>query len=148
MLMPKKITWGNLAACFLLFSFWIVLFSLTPDPRGFGTHEQLFLPPCFFHWLTQLPCPACGLTTSFAHLVNGNIMQAIHTHRLSPILFMMFVLLTGHAIRSLLKKQNFWLFLNGEKTTFVSMVLVIGLLINWVFVLVFDQQKTILAHFF
>lgn len=44
---------------------------LAPDPRGFGTHEQLGLQPCWpmQHW--GLPCPGCGVTTAvalFAHL--------------------------------------------------------------------------------
>ena len=34
-----------------------------------GTHQQLGLPPCNFVTLTGYPCPACGMTTSFALLV-------------------------------------------------------------------------------
>jgi len=39
---------------------------LTPDPRGFGTHEQLGRPPCAILILTGRPCPTCGMTTAFA----------------------------------------------------------------------------------
>ena len=47
-----------------------------PDPRGYGTHEQLGLPPCAFRVLTRIPCPACGLTTSFAYVVRGEFGNA------------------------------------------------------------------------
>src|SRR3954469_25060403 len=33
---------------------------------GMGTHTQLCLPECNFYRLTGVPCPACGMTTSFA----------------------------------------------------------------------------------
>jgi hypothetical protein len=44
---------------------------LKPDARGFGTHQQLGLPPCTFQFLWEIPCPGCGMTTSYACLVRG-----------------------------------------------------------------------------
>lgn len=52
---------------------------LTPDPRGFGTHQQLGMPPCTFRTLIGVNCPHCGLTTSFSWFVRGefdNSMKA------------------------------------------------------------------------
>ncbi|HIF00646.1 MAG TPA: DUF2752 domain-containing protein [Fuerstia sp.] len=49
---------------------------LQPDPRGFGTHLQLGLPPCQFKELTGMHCPHCGMTTSFSHVVRGNFSAA------------------------------------------------------------------------
>ena len=50
--------------------------SVHPDPRGYGTHEQLGLPPCAFQLLLKIPCPTCGGTTSFAHFVRGEWRSA------------------------------------------------------------------------
>jgi hypothetical protein len=60
---------------------------LTPDARGFGTHLQLGLPPCGVLALTGLPCPACGLTTSFAHLARGQLTAALHANAFGVVLF-------------------------------------------------------------
>jgi hypothetical protein len=49
----------------------VVARRLEPDPRGFGTHTQLGLPPCHFQWVTGHPCPSCGMTTAFAWFVRG-----------------------------------------------------------------------------
>lgn len=61
---------------------------LTPDPSGMGTHAQLGLPPCLFHALTSWPCPACGLTTSFAHMARLNVVAAFAAHPLGVPLFL------------------------------------------------------------
>jgi hypothetical protein len=54
--------------------------TLKPDPRGYGTHEQLGLSgfaPCGFMLSTGLPCPTCGMTTSFALMMHGRPYAAI-----------------------------------------------------------------------
>lgn len=54
--------------------------SVHPDPRGYGTHEQLGLPPCAFKTLVKIPCPTCGGTTSFAHFVRGEWRSAFRAN--------------------------------------------------------------------
>jgi hypothetical protein len=61
--------------------------GLIPDARGVGTHTQLGMPPCGFLQLTGLPCPACGLTTCFAHLARGQLDRALHANALGVVLF-------------------------------------------------------------
>jgi hypothetical protein len=51
--------------------------NLTPDAHGYGTHQQLGLPPCTFYLIFQRPCPACGMTTSWAWLLRGEIGRAL-----------------------------------------------------------------------
>jgi hypothetical protein len=49
---------------------------LAPDPRGYGTAEQLGTGPCGVLVMTGLPCPTCGMTTAFAHTVRGQWVRA------------------------------------------------------------------------
>ena len=65
---------GLLAAALLVPS--LVARSLAPDPRGFGTHEQLGLGACAFLKWTGRHCPTCGMTTSFSHAVRGDWSRA------------------------------------------------------------------------
>lgn len=50
--------------------------TLTPNPVGHGTHTQLGLPPCGFLVFTGYPCPGCGLTTAFAHMIRLQVIGA------------------------------------------------------------------------
>ncbi len=63
--------------------------GLTPDPSGIGTHLQLGLPRCGFLALTGLPCPACGLTTAFAHMARADFGAAVSANALGVLLFML-----------------------------------------------------------
>lgn len=54
--------------------------TLTPSPKGWGTHEQLGLPACAFVLRFQKRCPSCGMTTAWAHLVRGSLAAALRCH--------------------------------------------------------------------
>jgi hypothetical protein len=61
--------------------------GLTPAPAGLGTHRQLGLPACGFLKATGLPCPSCGLTTSFALGARGRLSDAAQLHPFGFVLF-------------------------------------------------------------
>ena len=63
--------WG-----FALLGGFFVAYRLEPDPRGFGTHQRLGLPPCTIRTVFGVPCPSCGMTTSFANLAKGHFVHA------------------------------------------------------------------------
>ena len=58
----------------------IVAMCLKPSPKGFGTHTQLGLNPCSFTTIVGFRCPSCGMTTSWAHFVRGNIIQSLKSN--------------------------------------------------------------------
>lgn len=62
--------------------------QLTPDPSGHGTHQQLGLPPCGFIYVTGYPCPGCGLTTAFSHMVRLDVFGAARSNPFGILLFL------------------------------------------------------------
>ncbi|MGE5528415.1 MAG: DUF2752 domain-containing protein [Patescibacteria group bacterium] len=57
-------------------------FFLRPEPALVGTHTQLLLPPCLLYTLTSVPCPTCGMTTSFSLMAHGRLLPALLAHPL------------------------------------------------------------------
>jgi len=98
-LMHAFAAFGLLAT--LLLAFW-----LEPDPRGLGTHEQIFLLPCNFYAMTGLPCPFCGTTTAFAHMAHGHVRDAFLAQPMGVIGFVMCVLFLPISIGAAISGRN------------------------------------------
>lgn len=62
------------------------LWLVVPDPRGFGTHEQLGMRPCGWPARYGMPCPTCGVTTAASHLVHLRPWQALATQPFGAVL--------------------------------------------------------------
>jgi hypothetical protein len=60
--------------------------QLRPDPRGWGTHEQLGLPPCTFLTVVGKRCPACGMTTAWANATHGRLADALRANASGTLL--------------------------------------------------------------
>lgn len=56
----------------------IIATRLAPSHTGIDTHRGLGLPTCSFLDRTGLPCPTCGMTTSFAWFVRGNLLASFY----------------------------------------------------------------------
>ncbi len=84
---------------------------LEPSPDGLGTHSQVLnMPPCGWIAMIDLPCPTCGMTTSFAHAAEGNLLQAFIVQPMGAFLSVvvamalvvgLYVALTGSRVASL-----------------------------------------------
>ena len=73
---PARASWlaraVSLGLAALALAVLITAARVAPSPSGMGTHLELGLQRCGFLSRTGLPCPSCGMTTSFAHFVRGN----------------------------------------------------------------------------
>ena len=54
--------------------------------RRLETHLQLGLPECTFKALTGKPCPSCGMTTSFALFVRGDLLNSLRANCVGTLL--------------------------------------------------------------
>jgi hypothetical protein len=104
---------------------------LSPDPRGFGTHLQLGLPACGFLTLTGLPCPACGLTTCFAHLVRGQLALALRANAFGVVLFACVLGSLSLAVWASARNRAFFETFARMHVERVSLGLVIVGLLHW-----------------
>ena len=59
---------------------------LRPSDDGHGTHTQLGMPECAWPMAVDLPCPTCGMTTSFAHAAGGDLLASMQTQPMGLVL--------------------------------------------------------------
>lgn len=67
----------------------VIAAKLAPSHTGIETHLGLGLFPCEFLRVTHLPCPSCGMTTSFAWFVRGNWLASFYVQPMGFILAML-----------------------------------------------------------
>ncbi|MBY0458584.1 MAG: DUF2752 domain-containing protein [Gemmataceae bacterium] len=72
-------------------------------PRTMSTHTQLGLPPCNFVVLTGKPCPSCGMTTSFALLVRGDVTASLRANWVGTIICTLWALTLVWSLGSALR---------------------------------------------
>src|SRR5215475_13498262 len=65
----------GLLAVFVV-AIWIQPYDEEGHAELLATHRQLGLPECSFKVMTGKPCPSCGMTTSFALLVRGDLANS------------------------------------------------------------------------
>ena len=118
-------------AAVLLLSLW-----LKPDPRGLGTHEQLFLLPCNFHAMTGLPCPFCGMTTAFAHMARWQVREAFMAQPMGALGFIVCMLLLPVAIGAAITGRNAIAAAMKLPWVKISWVLAAMITASWLFKLV------------
>lgn len=64
----------------------VIAASLTPAAQGMGTHTSMGLPACGFAIMAQIPCPSCGMTTSFAWAARGDLLSSLIAQPMGMVL--------------------------------------------------------------
>jgi hypothetical protein len=107
---------------------------LVPAASGVGTHLALGLPPCGFLLWSGLPCPACGLTTSFAWLARAELTRGLQANPLGLPLFLgtllTLVLATRYAYLGRARDTP-WLVVDRYRVDKVALGVVVALLLSW-----------------
>jgi len=104
----------------------VMSFVLTPRASGIGTHTRLGLPPCSFYKLTGMPCPGCGLTTSFSYMARLHIVSAFQAHPFGPVFFTALLCILVHHIILLFSGYSitFNISVRAEAITFLTLFII------------------------
>jgi hypothetical protein len=98
------------------------------------THTQMGLPPCTFKVLTGMPCPSCGMTSSFALLMHGDPWNSVRANFVGTFLAIFCLAFIPWALASAVCGRL--LLVRSLESVLVRLVLafVILLLVRWAFV--------------
>jgi hypothetical protein len=117
--------------------------ALTLDPyRGGevwteGTHQQLGLPECNFKKLTGRPCPSCGMTTSFALLVHGDLWNSLRANAVGTVLALVCLAVIPWGVLCAVRGRLYLVYsIEGTLVRLVVLLLIL-MLVRWGIVLVF-----------
>jgi hypothetical protein len=116
---------------------WLNPYEVDGTPRRMETHLQLGLPPCTFRMLTGLPCPSCGMTTSFALLVRGDLRNSLLANAVGTLLALFCLILIPWGI-ACVACNRLLLIGNIERALIWVVIVFVGLLLaRWLIVLGF-----------
>jgi hypothetical protein len=96
-----------------------------------ATHTQLGLPPCTFYQLTGIPCPSCGMSTSFALLVRANPLDSMRANWVGTALAIFCVLFIPWSVVSVVRRRV--LFILSIEVTLTRLILLFLwlLIVRW-----------------
>jgi hypothetical protein len=99
--------------------------------RVLATHQQLGLPPCTFLEATGIPCPACGMTTSFSLLIRGDVANSLRANWAGTLLAGFCLAVIPWAVYSVVRGRS--LFVRSLEKALIGVVIaVLGLaMLRW-----------------
>jgi hypothetical protein len=134
------LTWGVRGLLLLMVAGLIAVFGvaayLNPynedgTPRTMETHRQLGLPPCTFKTATGLPCPSCGMTTSFALLMHGDPVNSLRANWVGTVLALFCLGLIPWGVVSVLRKRPLGFLALDRALSFVVVTFLVLMLLRW-----------------
>ena len=108
-----------------------------PDGRArtMETHRQMGLPPCTFYQLTGLPCPSCGMTTSFALLVRGDVVNSVRANAVGTLLAAFCLGLVPWCLAGVIRGRPYFVWSLERALTRLIVIFLILMLVRWVVVI-------------
>ena len=79
------------------------------SPMRMASHQTLGLPACRFKELTGMPCPSCGMTTSFAFLVRGDLVNSVKANWVGTGLAGFCILFVPWSVVSTFRGKYLWI---------------------------------------
>jgi hypothetical protein len=122
-----------------VFTIAVLLNPFNPDgtPRTSATHTTwpLNLPDCTFKTMTGLPCPSCGMTTSFSLLMHGDPIDSLRANWVGTGLAVFCLALIPWALASVWLKRPLFVTSIEKPLAFAVVGFLIIMLLRWGIVL-------------
>jgi hypothetical protein len=99
------------------------------------THTQIGLPPCTFKRMFGVPCPSCGMTTSFALLMHGDPANSLRANAVGTLLAMFLLALIPWSLVSAVRGRAVFIQSMERALTVVVGVFLVLMLARWLVVL-------------
>lgn len=110
---------------------WLNPYDEKGRPRTMETHRQLGLPPCTFHFATGVPCPSCGMTTSFALLMRGDVINSLRANSVGTLLALFWLALIPWSLLSAWRSRPVFIVSLERAVTWAVIVFLVLLLVRW-----------------
>jgi hypothetical protein len=114
---------------------WLNPYEADGRPRRMETHLQMGLPPCTFRLMTGVPCPSCGMTTSFALLVRGDLGNSLRANAVGTLLAIFCLAFVPWGLACVACQRYFFITSFERPLIWVVLVFVVLLLVRWFIVL-------------
>ena len=92
----------------ILLSLLMTAAILRPSTQGYGTHQQLGLPPCSIRMFFGMRCPACGMTTSWSHTMRGQLPSALASNTAGTLLAILALIGGPWGVSSAVRGRWLW----------------------------------------
>lgn len=114
---------------------WLKPYDAAGTPLRMEAHRQLGLPPCTFYEMTGMPCPSCGMTTSFALLMHRDVGNSLKANAVGTILAVYCLLLIPWCLVCGIKGRSYLIGSLEVALTKVVIVFITLMLLRWLIVL-------------
>jgi hypothetical protein len=114
---------------------WLRPYDEAGRPLTQATHRQLGLPPCTFYDKTGLPCPSCGMTTSFALLMHGDVWHSLRANWVGTLLAAFCLALIPWNLASAVRGKPLWIWSLERALTRLVIIFLVLLFLRWAIVL-------------
>jgi hypothetical protein len=114
---------------------WLNPYNPDGSALSMATHRQMGLPPCTFYKTTGLPCPSCGMTTSFALLVRGDMRNSLRANAVGTLLALFCLMLIPWCLASVACKRTLFVYSMERALTCLVFIFLSLMLLRWAIVL-------------
>lgn len=114
------------------------------SPKTMATHTgpPLNLPDCTFKTMTGLPCPSCGMTTSFSLLMHGDPLNSMRANWVGTGLAVFCLALIPWALASVWLKRPLFVKALDRAMAYAVVTFLVVMLLRWgvVLLLIWRQR--------